>query len=377
MNTKIWLCPPHMNGSEEKYIREAFETNWIAPLGPNVEAFEKLLSDYMEGCHVAALNSGTSAIHLALMLLDVQAGDEVIAPDFTFAATINPILYLGAVPVFVDSSMQTWNMDPVLLEEAILQRIRTSGKPKAVIYVDIYGMPANIDAFREISLRYDIPLIEDAAEALGSKYNGRPCGTFGRMGIISFNGNKIITTSAGGALISTCKEDIEKAKFLSSQARENTLHFEHPRVGFNYRMSNVLAGIGRGQMEVLEERIAAHRRINRQYRELLSCIPELIFQSEPDESYFSNFWLTSFIIAQPRDDFNASLLIEALGKDNIDSRPLMKPMHLQPFLKHFPAHLNGNSRYLYENGLCVPSGSGLSGEDVERIAGIISSVRGI
>ena len=376
MNNRIYLSPPHMGGMEEKYIREAFETNWIAPLGPNVDKFEGALSRYLEGNHIAALSSGTAAIHLALILLGVKQGDEVIASDFTFTATVNPIVYQGATPLFVDSEMQTWNMDPELIEKAIVDRMNKNKKPKAIIFVEIYGMPSNMEPLLEISGKYDIPLIEDSAEALGSKYKGRHCGTFGEMGILSFNGNKIITTSGGGAIVSRNPDYASQAKFLASQAKENTLHFEHLQVGYNYRMSNVLAGIGRGQLEVIDDRVAAHRHINQRYRQLLSDLPGLIFHSEPDAGYFSHFWLTSLIFNKPDDQFNSRSVIQALGQDNIDSRPLMKPMHLQPVFKHHPAWLNGNSEYLFNNGLCLPSGSSLSDQDIERIVGGILSKRG-
>ena len=367
MNTKIWLSPPHMSGLEEKYVREAFESNWIAPLGPNVDGFERELSRYLDGRHIAVLGSGTAAIHLALILLGVTRGDEVISSDFTFTATVNPIVYQGATPVFVDSEMQTWNIDPELLETAIVDRMKNHKKPKAIIFADIYGMPARMEALLAISLKYDIPLIEDAAEALGSRYKEQHCGTFGEMGILSFNGNKIITTSGGGALVATKENFTTKAKFLASQAKENTLHFEHHEIGYNYRMSNVLAGIGRGQLAVIEERVAAHRHNYRLYRELLSDIRGLIFQSEPDDHYFSNFWLTSMIVNEEEAHFTAQSVIGSLGKDNIDSRPLMKPMHMQEVFKHHPAYLNGNSEYLYHNGLCLPSGSNLREEDIGRI----------
>jgi dTDP-4-amino-4,6-dideoxygalactose transaminase len=375
MNTKIWLSPPHMGGSEEKYVREAFSGNWIAPLGPNVDHFEKALSQYLGGYNVAVLSSGTAAIHLALVLLGVKQGDEILVSDFTFAATVNPILYQGAVPVFIDSELQTWNMDPELLEAAITDRIRKNTKPKAILLVDIYGMPANMEALLKISEKYNIPLIEDSAEALGSRYQGQPCGTFGEMGILSFNGNKIITTSAGGALVSANPDYISDAHFLACQARENTLHFQHSRVGYNYKMSNVLAGIGRGQMEVVEERVKSHRFNNHRYRELLSDVPGLIFQSEPDEKFFSNFWLTSLIISDSDEHFNAGTVINSLVHDNIDCRPLMKAMHLQPAFNKYPAYLSGNAEYLFTNGLSLPSGSSLTSEDASRIVGRIRAVR--
>jgi dTDP-4-amino-4,6-dideoxygalactose transaminase len=375
--TKIWLSPPHMSGLEEKYVAEAFASNWIAPLGPNVDAFEGVLSQYLHGYHIAALGSGTAAIHLAMVLLGVSQGDEVIAQDFTFTGTVNPIIYQGATPVFIDSELHTWNMDPELLEVAILDRIKNHKKPKAIIFVDIYGMPANIDAIVQIGLKYDIPVIEDAAEALGSKYKGRRCGTYGEIGTLSFNGNKIITTSSGGALVSKNTGYADQARFLASQAKENTLHFEHHHVGYNYRLSNVLAGIGRGQMEVIEERVEAHRHNYRRYCELLSEIPGLIFQTEPDNDYFSNFWLTSLIVNEPDERFNSQTVIKYLGQENIDSRPLMKPMHMQQVFKHFPAYLNGHSEYLFNNGLCLPSGSALTDREIERIAGGIRYVRGL
>jgi dTDP-4-amino-4,6-dideoxygalactose transaminase len=365
-----------MSGLEEKYIREAFETNWIAPLGPNVDEFERVLSQYLENTHITALSSGTAAIHLALILLGVGPGDEVIASDFTFTATANPILYQGATPVFVDSEMQTWNIDPELLEEAIIDRVKNHKKPKAIIFADIYGMPAQLDALLAISLKYDIPLIEDAAEALGSSYQGRRCGTFGEMGILSFNGNKIITTSGGGALVSGNPDYTNQARFLASQAKENTLHFEHRQLGYNYRMSNVLAGIGRGQMEVIGSRVEAHRAINRQYRALLSDIGGLTFQTEPDDRYYSNFWLTSAFIPEPDELFNSDSVIRSMGQDNIDSRPLMKPMHMQEVFKDHPAYLNGNAEFLFRNGLCLPSGSNLAERDIERVVSRIRLVRG-
>ena len=363
-----------MSGLEEKYIREAFETNWIAPLGPNVDGFENALSQYLHGKHVAALASGTAAIHLALVLLGVKPGDEVIASDFTFSATVNPILYQGAIPILVDSELKTWNMDPDLLEQAINDRIRLGEKPKAIIFADIYGMPAQIEALLAIAEKYEIPLIEDAAEALGSKYKGQRCGSFGELGILSFNGNKIITTSGGGALVSGNAADTDRARFLASQAKENTLHFEHHELGYNYRMSNVLAGIGRGQMEVIDDRVEAHRANNRRYRELLSGIAGMEFHTEPDADYFSNFWLTSVVINAAGGRFNSASVIRALGKENIDSRPLMKPMHLQEVFKNYPAYLNGVSEHLFSNGLCLPSGSNLADGDIQRIAATIRDV---
>jgi dTDP-4-amino-4,6-dideoxygalactose transaminase len=365
-----------MSGREENYIREAFKTNWIAPLGPNVDQFEQVLSRYLDGAHIAALASGTAAIHLALILLGVGQGDEVLASDFTFSATVNPVIYQGAIPVFIDSDMQTWNMDTALLEEAINDRMKKFKKPKAIIIVDIYGMPADMDRLLEISAKYDIPLIEDAAEALGSRYRGKPCGSFGELGTLSFNGNKIITTSMGGALVSGKPDYAVKARYLASQAKEHVLHFEHKHLGYNYKMSNVLAGIGRGQMEVLEERVASRRHINKRYRELLPDIPGMVFQSEPDDKYFSNFWLTTMVFNEPDDRFNPGTIIRSLADDNIDSRPLMKPMHMQPVFKNYPSYGNSVSEYLFNNGLCLPSGSNLPDRDIERIAARFLSARG-
>lgn len=365
-----------MGGTEEKYIREAFESNWIAPLGPNVDGFEGDLSRFLHGHHVAAVGSGTAAMHLALVMLGVGADDEVIAQDFTFIGTVNPIVYQGAVPILIDSEPETWNMDPALLEEAIRDRMRLDRKPKAIIFVDVYGMPAKIREIAAIAERYGIPLIEDAAEALGSSYEGRRCGTFGKMAVLSFNGNKIITTSGGGALVSPDPETAARARFLASQAKENVLHFEHHHTGFNYRMSNVLAGIGRGQMEVLADRVEAHRRNYSAYRELLADIPGLVFQEEPGPGYYSNYWLTTFFIADPDDRFNADAIIRSMGEDNIDSRPLMKPMHLQEVYRDCPAYLNGNGERMFRDGVCLPSGSALTDADLERIAGRIRRVHG-
>ncbi|HPS62139.1 MAG TPA: aminotransferase class I/II-fold pyridoxal phosphate-dependent enzyme [Bacteroidales bacterium] len=371
MSTKIWLHPPHMSGREEKYVREAFESNWIAPLGPNVDGFESELSRCMSGHSVAAVASGTAAIHLALILLGVKPGDEVLASDFTFTGTVNPILYQGAVPVFVDSEMDTWNMDPMLLEEAIMDRLKRGKKPAAIIVADIYGMPANLAAISAVAEKHGIPVVEDAAEALGSKYKGKPCGTFGQLAALSFNGNKIITTSGGGALVSPGPEMAEKARFLASQAKEKTLHFEHHRLGYNYRMSNVLAGIGRGQLEVLGERVTAHRIIRQHYQELLKEIPGLEWQAEPDADYFSNFWLTCLTVNSKEAGITPEAILRALAEDHIDARPLMKPMHMQEVFRDYPRYLNGNGEHLFANGISLPSGSALTESDRERVAGWI------
>lgn len=374
MSTRIWLSPPDMSGREQKYIQQAFDSNWVAPLGPNVDGFEKELSAYLNIPHTAVLISGTAAIHLALIILGVQREDEVIVQSFTFSATVNPVVYQGAIPVLVDSEPGSWNMDPVLLEEAISDRIRNHKKPKAIILVHLYGMPANVDQLLAIADKYDIPVIEDAAEAMGSRYNGLSCGTFGTIGILSFNGNKIITTSGGGALLSRNESFIARARFLATQARDDAPHYEHSQIGYNYRMSNVLAGIGRGQLEVLEERVASRRRINSLYREMLSGIPEIRFLTEPDEKYFSNYWLTTIIINPSNKRFTRELIRMRLSGDNIDSRPLWKPMHLQPVFKKMPAYENGTSQQLFEEGLCLPSGSNLRMEDIERIVDNIKAL---
>ena len=373
MNIKIYLSLPHMSGDEQKYIKEAFDQNWIAPLGPNVDGFEKEIGQYLTVSNVVALSSGTSAIHLALIILNIKSGDEVLVSSFTFSATVNPIVYQGATPVLIDSEPDTWNMDPVLLEEAINDRIRKNKKPKAMIIVDLYGMPANLDPLLSIASKYEIPVIEDAAEALGSKYKGKYCGTFGLMGILSFNGNKIITTSGGGALLSENDGFIELARKLATQARDHAPHYEHTMIGYNYRLSNVLAGIGRGQLEVLNERIAARRKNNELYRTFLADIPEISFLSEPDEKYFSNFWLTTIIVNGAGKDFNRESVRLKLNEDNIESRPLWKPMHMQPVFRQMPAYTNGVSEKLFENGLCLPSGSNLTVKDIERVVNIIRS----
>ena len=375
MNTKIWLSPPHMSGDEQKYIQEAFNTNWVAPLGPNVDAFEQGLSDFLNIPHVAALSSGTAAIHLALILLNVEPGDEVLVTSFTFSASANPIVYLGATPVFIDSEPGTWNMDPELLEEAIVDRTRKKKLPKAILIVDLYGMPANFNKILQLGEKYGIPVIEDAAEALGSCYKGKKCGSFGALSILSFNGNKIITTSGGGALTSFNQDWIEKAKFLSTQARDNAPHYEHTQIGYNYRMSNVLAGIGRGQMHVLEDRIKAHRENHFLYKEMLSDIPGIKFHEEPDSDYFSNYWLTCILVDEKECGFNRETVRLKMVEENIDTRPLWKPMHLQPVFSDAPCYLNGVSESLFNNGLCLPSGSALKVEEIERIAGIIRSCK--
>lgn len=367
---KIWLSSPHMGSTEQLYVKQAFDSNWIAPLGPNVSGFERSIEDYIgNNIHAACLSSGTGAIHLALELLGVGLGDEVLCQSFTFAASANPITYLGANPVFIDSESETWNISPELLEKAIADRINLGKKPKAIIAVHLYGMPYKADEIIEISRKYDIPVIEDSAEALGSVYQGVRCGSFGDIAILSFNGNKIITTSGGGALLSKDKQITDKAIFLATQARDNAPHYQHSHIGYNYRMSNVLAGIGRGQMEVLSERVNARKSNFIFYKENLSSISELSFLEDPKGSS-SNRWLSCILTSS----FESRERIRvALDNENIESRPLWKPMHLQPVFKNTASYTNGVSEDLFKRGLCLPSGSNLEQEDLERICNIIKT----
>jgi dTDP-4-amino-4,6-dideoxygalactose transaminase len=360
---RIFLSSPHMSGNEEKYIQRAFEQNFIAPLGPNVDALEAELSAFTGISHTAALSSGTAAIHLGLILLGVERGDEVIVSSFTFSASVNPIVYLGATPVLVDSEPGTWNMDPVLLEEAIRERRRLGKKIKAIVLVHLYGMPANMSEIMRIASEYGIPVIEDAAEALGSRYEDKPLGSFGLIGILSFNGNKIITTSGGGALLSKDPDIVQKARFLATQARDQAPHYQHSHIGYNYRMSNVLAGIGIGQMEVIDLRVEQRRANFDFYKKNLSSTDGLHFPDEPDERYFSNRWLTTILIDPARAGRTREDLYQALEKENIESRPLWKPMHQQPVFSSCPSFLNGTSDELFAKGLCLPSGSNMSEED--------------
>jgi dTDP-4-amino-4,6-dideoxygalactose transaminase len=373
MSSKIWFSSPHMGGAEKKYIQEAFDSNWIAPLGENVDAFEASLVSYCEIKHAAALSSGTASIHIALILLGVERGDEVIASSFTFSATINPIVYLGATPILVDSEEDTWNMSPEALEIAIKDRLKKGKKPKAIIPVHLYGMPAKMDEIMEIANRYEIPVIEDAAEALGSKYNGRPVGTMGLLGVLSFNGNKIITTSGGGALISNHEGLIKKARFLSTQALDEAPHYQHSTIGYNYRMSNILAGIGRGQMEVLDLRIKQRRDNFNFYFSNLSKYQGITFLNEPDDKYFSNHWLTTILVDPKETGTTREKLSLAMSKENIQSRPIWKPMQLQPVFSDCPAYLTGVSEKYFNIGLCLPSGSNLSTEDRNRVLKTIVS----
>jgi dTDP-4-amino-4,6-dideoxygalactose transaminase len=376
VHKRIFLSAPHMSGGEINYIKEAFEQNWVAPLGPNVDHFEEVLASYCGVDHVAALNSGTAAIHLALILLGVNRGDEVIASAFTFSATVNPIVYQGATPVLVDSERNTWNMDPHLLEEAIKDRIQKGKRPKAIVLVHLYGMPANLQAIGKIAERYEIPLIEDAAEALGSKYMGKALGAFGKMAVLSFNGNKILSTSGGGALLSNDADLIEKARFLSTQARDQAPYYQHSQIGYNYRMSNILAGIGRGQMEVIEERVKSRRATFRFYKENLKDVEGINFLEEPDASYFSNYWLTTMLIDPSVTNTSWEEIQGKLEKENIETRPLWKPMHLQPVFSSCPAYLNGVSEDLFSKGLCLPSGTIMTeGDRMRVLENLLKSLR--
>ena len=362
---RIHLCLAHMSdaGLEQKYINEAFASNWVAPLGPNVDRFEQDLEDFVGNeKHIAALSSCTAAIHLALLLLGVGKDDEVLCQTFSFCASTNPVIYCGARPVFVDSDPDTWNMDPILLEQAIQDRIAKTGrKPKAIIVVDLYGMPAKWDELEEIGKKYDIPIIEDAANALGAYYKGKPCGTFGAIRTLSFNGNKIITTSGGGALVCDDMETKKKAIFLATQAKEPYLHYEHNTIGYNYRMSNICAGIGRGQMTVLKSHVDHHKHLHHLYNELLD---DVVVHDNPDGRYDSNFWLTTITFKKAVD---VEAICKVLDQAGIEARPLWKPMHLQPVYKDAPAYINGVSENLFKTGLCLPSGPYVSDEDVRYI----------
>lgn len=366
--TKIYLSSPHMGGTEQKFVKEAFDTNWIAPLGPNVNGFERDIENYLGNSkHVAVLSSGTAAIHLALQLLNVSSGDEVLCQSFTFSASANPIIYQGATPVFIDSEEDTWNMSPELLEIAIKDRIEKNKTPKAIIAVHLYGMPYKAKEINAIAQKYDIPVIEDSAEALGSTYYNEPCGTLSDIAILSFNGNKIITTSGGGALITKNAELKNKAVFLSTQARDNAPHYQHSTIGYNYRMSNVVAGIGRGQMEVLDDRVKARRKNYEFYKQHLSKYNSITFLDEPT-GFYSNRWLTCIKTSsyEMREQIRLALL-----EEDIESRPLWKPMHMQPVFKDYLHFTNGISEDLFEKGLCLPSGSNLTQNDLDRILNIV------
>ncbi|WP_164123630.1 DegT/DnrJ/EryC1/StrS family aminotransferase [Sphingobacterium sp. xlx-130] len=372
MSDKIWLSSPHMGGNELKYIHEAFDANWIAPLGPNVNGFEKDLKIFLDAdVKVAALSAGTAALHLALIECGVGYGDEVICQSMTFSASANPIAYQGALPIFIDSEKETWNMCPIALKEAIKDRLAKGKKPKAIIVVHLYGMPAKMDEILTIAQEYDIPVIEDAAEALGSTYKGKSCGTFGRFGVLSFNGNKIITTSGGGALVCHTQQDKDKAVFLSTQARDQAAHYQHSHIGYNYRMSNISAGIGRGQMEVLSSRVQARRAMHDFYVELFRGIDGVTVFTEPSGDFYSNHWLSAITIdpslaGKTRQDLHLAFL-----EDDIESRPLWKPMHMQPIFAESPYYGDKVAETLFDNGLCLPSGSNLTDQDRERIRNVV------
>jgi len=386
MKSRIWLSLAHMSGREQEFIQEAFDTNWVVPLGPNVNAFEQSLRDFLirngglpvenEEKRVVALSAGTAALHLGLILLGVQPGDEVICQSFTFAASANPIAYLEATPVFVDSEKETWNMDPVLLEEAIKDRLEKTGRlPKAIIPVHLYGIPGKLDEILEIANRYEIPVLEDSAEALGSEYRGRKCGTFGTYAVLSFNGNKMITTSGGGALICPNEEKAKRALFYATQAREQAPHYQHEKIGYNYRMSNICAGIGRGQMFVLDEHVARRREIHDLYVKLLAGVKGVKVMCQPEgEGFDSNYWLTCITVEPKVAGFTREDVRLALDADNIESRPLWKPMHLQPVFKDAPYYGNGTSERLFEIGLCLPSGPTLTDEDILRVSLVIKKL---
>ena len=368
--SRIFLSPPHMSGNEQKYINEAFETNWIAPLGPNVDAFEKELAEYIGSKGAAAVSSGTAAIHLALRLLDVQQGDKVFCSSLTFIASANPILYQGAEPVFIDSEPDTWNMSPLALERA-MEAAKKEGKlPKAVVVVNLYGQSAKMDEILAICNHYQVPVVEDAAESLGSTYKGKKSGTFGKFGIYSFNGNKIITTSGGGMLVSDDVEALQKARFLATQARDPAPHYQHSQVGYNYRMSNIVAGIGRAQLEVLDERVKARRAIFDRYVQALGDIEGIHFMPEL-EGTMSNRWLTTLTIDQQALGMTPMDIINALAAENIEARPVWKPLHLQPLfdgVQYYP-HEEGwsVSDELFANGICLPSGSSMTAEEQNRV----------
>jgi dTDP-4-amino-4,6-dideoxygalactose transaminase len=378
MDKRIYLCLAHMSGKEQDFIKEAFDTNWVVPLGPNVNAFEKSLEDFLidngqltidnDRKHVVALSAGTAAIHLGLIQLGVGVGDEVICQSFTFCASANPVAYQGATPVFIDSEEDTWNMDPALLEEAIKDRIAKTGKkPKAILPVHLYGMPARIDEICAIASKYDIPVLEDAAEALGSEFKGQKCGTFGTFGVLSFNGNKMITTSGGGALIVPDEAAKKQTMFYATQAREPFPHYQHEKIGYNYRMSNICAGIGRGQMTVLEDHIAHHRHVHDLYAKAFEDVDGITLKSNPDDRFNANYWLSTILIDPEKTGTNYDEVRVQLDAKGIETRPLWKPMHLQPVYANNPRYVNGVSERLFNMGLCIPAGPWVTDEDVAYI----------
>lgn len=377
VNKKIWLSSPHMGGMEQQFVKEAFESNWVAPLGPNVNGFEDDISKFLKindsKIYTAALTSGTAALHLALRMLDIGVEDVIMVQSFTFCGTTNPVSYQGAEIVFIDSELDTWNMCPVALEDALESYKNKS--IKAIIPVHLYGMPAKMVEIQLIADKYGVPIIEDAAEALGSRYRDQNCGTFGEMAALSFNGNKIITTSGGGALVSKHKHFIDKARFLATQARDTAAHYQHSQIGYNYRMSNIVAGIGRGQMQVINERVAKRRANNQKYREFFNGVAGVTFQTEPTNDFFSNYWLTAILInTQLTGGITREMVRIQLEEENIESRPLWKPMHMQPLYEGTKFFGKGVCEKLFENGLCLPSGSNLMEEEFDRIFTILSKI---
>ena len=371
MESRIFLSFPHLGGTEMNWIEEAFKGSWVVPLGPNVDEFEKRLSRYLEAPDVVAVSAGTAAIHMAMVMLGVGPGDEVICQSFTFAASANPVTYQGAKPVFVDSEPDTWNMDPAALEEAIIERHRATGRyPKAIVPVHLYGMPARMDEILEIASRYGIPVIEDAAEALGSEYKGKKCGTLGKYGALSFNGNKIITTSGGGTVICPDSEAAKRVLFYVTQARENRPYYYHEHIGFNYRMSNISAGIGCGQMDVLAEHVERRRAIHRLYSEAFKGSDRITVHENPTDDFNSNFWLTTVLI----DDADPEQLRQAMNSRNIETRWLWRPMHMQPVYADAPYYGGNTAESLFSRGLCLPSGSNLTDSDIERVVTTLKSV---
>ncbi|RTY83735.1 pyridoxal phosphate-dependent aminotransferase [Flavobacterium sp. ZB4P23] len=370
---RIFLSLSQRSGFEERYIQEALETHWITTGGPHVDAFEQALENYLRNeTHVGALNSGTAAIHLGLILLGVQSGDEVLCQSMTFSASANPILYQGAIPVFIDSETDTWNLCPIALEEAIVDRIATGKTPKAIIAVHLYGVPYQIDEIRTIADKYGIPILEDSAEALGSSYKGQKCGTFGDIGVLSFNGNKIITTSGGGAIVTPTKEFKDRAVFFATQSRDDTPHYQHSEIGYNYRMSNICAGIGRGQMEVLDDHVALRRKMHAFYVDLFKDIAAVTVFEAPKDDYFANYWLSSIVVEpDAAKGIDREALRLAFEQANIECRPLWKPMHLQPIFEKYPYYGSTVAETLFEKGLCLPSGSNLTNVDRERISAVV------
>ncbi|MEM7482277.1 MAG: DegT/DnrJ/EryC1/StrS family aminotransferase [Acidobacteriota bacterium] len=371
--SRIYLSPPHMSGRERELVADAFDSNWVAPIGPHVNAFEQEMAEVVEVPHAAALSSGTAALHLAMELLGVGAGDEVMCASLTFAASVNPVVYQGAQPVLVDCDPETWTLDPHLVAQELEERGRSNRLPKALIAVDLYGQCADYEPLLVACERWGVPLIEDAAEALGSTYRGRPAGGFGRLGVFSFNGNKIITTSGGGMLVSHERRLVERARFLATQARDPAPHYEHSVIGYNYRLSNLLAAVGRGQLEVLDQRVTARRRNFERYRELLDDLPGLEFMAEATYGR-SNRWLTCLTLDPEIAGTDREAVRLALEGEDIEARPVWKPMHLQPVFRDCPMVGGAVSRRLFEQGLCLPSGSSLASRDLERVAGVVRAV---